>query len=762
VLPVDLTSFVGRRHEVAEIKDLLTDHRLLTVTGVGGVGKTRVALRTAEELRRRFADGVAWVELADLRDPGLLAQTIEDALPIPNKVDRDPLVNLENHLAHRAPLIVLDNAEHVLRACADTVAHLLRTGSSLKVLVTSRQALGVPGERVYGLSPLPVPDAASATDEGAGVAYAALALFEERAAESLPGFTLNRENQVAVAEICRRLEGIPLAIELATVRLRVLSVDDLRARLTARLECLGQGSAQVPPRHRSLQATIDWSYELCTPSEQLLWARASVFAGGFTIGAAEACCADSELPQEGVIDALAGLVDKSILARSEPRGHVRFRLLEPLREHGMSQLAARSETALAKDRHLDWCANLVDEACMQWFGPAQERWCVTLHLEKANVRAAAEHCLLQPDRVERALRLLGEPWFLWVALFLDEGQHWLGKALAQSTAATPARARALATAGYVAALQGEPMEAEAFLDESRKIATTAEDAWTLAYGAHVRGVNALFSDPVEAVRRLREALELYQEIPQIYDDYPVSLRTQLGLALLFSGDLEAAVEQSAICRELCTVAGEKWLLSYALYVEAFVAYLRAQHDLAADLVREAVGIKKFFGDSLGVAVSLDLLAWIRGEQSMHEEAAVLLGAAAGVWATIGPALFGSEHWLALRTKTAEQASGVLGQSKYDAAYARGTSLDEESAVAWVLREASVDVDPEVPCKTPLTPREGEVADLVAEGLSNKAISERLVIAQRTAEGHVENILTKLGFRSRTQIAAWVMKSRNGE
>jgi predicted ATPase/DNA-binding CsgD family transcriptional regulator len=759
-LPADLSSFVGRRSELSEVKRLLATNRLATLTGVGGVGKTRVALRVATELSRRFNDGVAWVELADLRDHRLLAQTVEDRLLIPEKIDRDPVVNVAHFLRERDLLLVLDNAEHVLDECAELVEHLLRRAPSLRVLVTSRQALGIPGEQVLPLAPLRVPTEEQALEPGAGVVYSSLALFEERAAASSPGFAITEENQVLVAEICRRLDGIPLAIELATVKLRVLPIDELARRLDARLEMLGQSGRLSAGRHQTLQATIDWSYDLCTPEERLLWARASVFAGGFDVAAAESCCADdAQLPRSGVLEAVGQLLDKSVLTRTVVDGRVRFKLLEPLREHGLAMLGAAGEAQQGKDRHLEWCLGLVDEACLQWFGPMQERWCVTLRLEKANIRAAAEHCLQQQERVDDALRLLGRPWFLWVALFLDEGRHWLDRVLAAKGVPSPARATALATSAYIAALQGDAAEADALSLDSRTMAAELNDVTSLAYGTHMGGLNALFVDPPRAVALLSEALALYQSSPDTLDDFVTGLRVQLGLSLLFEADLDGAAEQFAICKELCTVTGEHWLLSYALYGEGFVCFLRGDFETAERCTLEAVAIKRFFGDTLGLAVCLDLLGWIEAEFGDAQRAAVLLGSAARRWETFGVSLFGSEHWLAMRQAAVDTCNRALGDVRFAAAVAQGEALAPGDALGFALREGGVPDSVEEPVVTSLTPREREIAALVAEGLSNKDISKRLVIAQRTAECHVENILTKFGFRSRSQIAAWVAEHR---
>jgi len=758
-LPTDLTSFVGRRAEVVEVKQLLGTRPLVTLTGVGGVGKTRMALRVTHELRRRFADGVVWVELADLRDPALLAQTIEDRMVITEKVGREPETILVNHVRHRQLLLVLDNAEHVLDECARVVNVLLREAPHLRVLVTSRQGLGVPGERLHPVAPLPVPTREQARTAGVGVEFSSLALFQERAAAIVPGFEVTAANQMAVAEVCRKLEGIPLAIELATVKLRALSVDELAVRLDSRLDMLSSTRAVGPSRHHTLQATIDWSYELCAPDEQLLWARASVFAGGFTMEAAEACCGDDELPRGGVLEAVAGLVDKSILTRIESDGRVRFRLLEPLREHGLAELETRGETQTARDRHREWCCELVHQASLQWFGPAQELWCVTLRHEKANIRAAAERCLNRDDGGESALRLLGEPWFLWVAMFLDEGRHWLERALAVPGPASPARAWALATTGYVVALQGRRDDTQRLTAESRAMATEIGDAASFAFSTHVLGLSALFHDSELAVRLLREALSLYEQAEDIGDDVVVGLRVQLGLALLFEGEYDAAAVQFAVCGRLCTVAGEKWLLSYSLYGEAFISFVRGDLEQGIDLAREAVVIKRFVGDTLGLAVSLDLLAWLDAESGRAAEAAVLLGTASRLWDSFGVRLFGSPQWLAGREAAEEKCRDRLGTARFEAAVREGEALSRDEALAFALGERAALPAVETRGPANLTPREREIADLVAEGLSNRAISERLVIAQRTAECHVENILTKFGFRSRSQIAAWVAEHR---
>lgn len=760
--PADVTSFLGRRGDVANLKRVLGESRLVTLTGVGGVGKTRLAVRVTRDLARQFPDGVAWIELADLRDGSMLAQTIQNRLAIPEKVGRGAEAVLAHHVRQRRMLLVLDNCEHILGACQSLVDALLRSGPELRILATSRQALGLPSESLVPVSPLRVPAEDEGSLPGSASQIPSMALFQERAASVVPGFRITPDNQANVAEVCRKVEGIPLAIELAAVKVRVLSVAELAVRLDKRLKMLRRSGQGGPNRHQTIEATIDWSHELCTREERTLWARVSVFAGGFGAEAAEEVCSrEDDLPVESVLDALAGLVDKSILQRNMVDGRLRFHLLEPLREHGQTQLRDSGEELEFRERHLAWCADLVSEACMQWFGPTQRSWCVTLRQELPNIRAAAEFCLADPQRHETALVLLGDPWFLWVALYLDEGRLWLERVLAVAVEPTLPRAKALATAGYVAALQGDRAAAEEFLDESRHLATEFEPAEVLAYASHARGLTALFYDPEIAVDRLTEALGLYASA-DVYDDYPSGLQVQLGLAHLFLGNAEAAEEQFEACRSLAEVTGEEWLHSYALYGLGFVARMRGDAAQAVSLTRRAIEIKAFFKDLLGLAVSVDLLAWNAADAGDAQDAATLLGASSRIWDRFGPRLFGSDHWLAQHRAAVESARQALGARAYAAAVEVGEQLSLDEAIACALGRPDVVPRPRTSTgDVKLTPRETQIADLVADGLSNREIAERLVIAQRTAEGHVENILTKLDFHSRSQIAAWVGESRAG-
>lgn len=754
-LPAPITSFVGRRRELDEIRAALDQGRLVTLSGVGGVGKTRSAVAAAAELTPRFPDGVWVVDLAALADPALLPHTIVDSLGISQRSARDPMTTLAEFLRRRRVLLILDNCEHLLDRAAQVVDELLRTADRLQVMTTSRQRLGVTGEIVVRIAPLEVPSgsdvpAASATQ------YTALRLFAERAASVVPGFVIDGSNVDAVTRVCQRLEGLPLALELAAVRLRVLPIMDLAARLEDRFTLLVEGGRTAPARHRTLRATVDWSYELCTQPEQLLWARCAIFAGSFDLSAAEAVCSGDDVPAGAVLDLLAGLVDKSILTAEQGSGSARFRMLETIREYGLARLCEAGLAHVFRARHRDWYLRLIGAACSEWFGPRQRSWCERLRMEQPNLRTAIDFSIADSDGADAGLELVGRPWFLWVCLFLAEGRHWLDRSLASTDGCSVNRLRALATAAYVASLQGDREGAEDLLTRGEAGQRLNPEAQTAAYLQHTNGLYALFFDAAGCGQALTAALAEYEQVP-VAEDLREVARIQLGLSRIFSGEVAAASALFEECRARCEAAGEEWLLSYALYGLALARFAESDLTAAAEYVHQSLRIKRAFGDSLGLAMALDLIAWIRAEQGANAPAATLLGAAAHLWRTFGVELFGSSHWLAYRRRCEARTRSALG-SAFDSAVELGAGLSIDDALHYAF----------APDPTPiaggraaaLTRREWEVAVLVAGGLANRAIAEELHVSQRTAETHVQHILTKLGFRTRAQIANWVGELRS--
>jgi len=758
-LPGDLTSFVGRRENIAEVRQLLGASRLVTLTGPGGVGKTRLAIRVARAAERAFRDGVHLVELAALTDPALLPHTVLDALAVTQQTKRPPMRVLAEYLRHRDILLVLDNCEHILDAVAALTDTVLRSAPGLRVIATSRQSLAIGGEHVYPVSPLPVPDPEAPISPGLVQRFPGVTLLADRAAAVVPGFQVNAQNQDDVIRLCQRLEGIPLAIELAAVRLRVLTVAELADRLDDRFQILTRGNRRGPERHQTLQATIDYSYTLCTEAEQRLWARASCFTGGFALDAAESICADEKLPRSTVLDTISALTEKSIFSREEHDGVLRFGMLETIREYGLTRLQELDEVETLRRRHRNWYQNVVERACAEWFGPRQGAWAQALRRDHANFRSALEYCLSEPGEIEHGLLMAGRPWFLWIACgYMTEGHLWLERLLQESSEPTTARAWALMTGAYVTTLRGGDETVVAYLKESLEIGHEAGDPGVIAYATHqMANRQFLTGDLRGAVDQFHTALRLY-EACDLPADYVNSMRVQLALAHVL---LEEVDEASQILEDVyrdCEEAGESWLLSFAIYGRGLLELVRGQFDDAERDLREALKIKRFFHDTVGLALVLDVLAWTSIAKGSSRLGLILLGAVSKVWESFGAQLFGLEHMMRHRQHFAEMAKERLGDPAAAAAWADGSSMRLEDALDFALGQRTKTL-PERPGAThgptQLTRREREVAGLVADGLSNKEIAMSLVISLRTAETHVEHILTKLGFHSRAQITTWL-------
>ncbi len=479
-LPAELTSFVGRRDELAEVRRLLAGSRLVTLTGVGGVGKTRLALRAAAELRRSFPGGVWLVRLDQLREEALVAQAVAGALGLQDRADYSPEAALAGYLAGRQLLLVLDNCEHLVDAAAKLADQLLRAAAGLRVLATSREALIIDGEMVLPVPPLPVPEAGQPLTAAELGVFPAVRLFAERAAQVVPGFTVTEANQAAVAGICRRLEGLPLAIELAAAQTRVLSPEQVDARLGDRLGLLTRGGRARPARQQTLRASIGWSYELCGPAERLLWARLSVFAGGFELDAAESICADHQLAAGQVLDLLAALAGKSVLTAEHGQGVARYRLPEPLREYGQERLHESGQDTALRRRHRDWHEQLARRADTGWLSPQIADWTARLFREHANVAAALDFCQAEPGEAEAGLRIAMHVWLLyyWGAGHVSEGRYRLGQALARAREPTVWRARGLLLAGFLAAIGGDRGAARPLLEQGTGLAGQLNDPAT--------------------------------------------------------------------------------------------------------------------------------------------------------------------------------------------------------------------------------------------------------------------------------------------
>lgn len=762
-LPSDLTSFVGRREEIAEIRRLLGASRLVTLTGPGGVGKTRLAIRVARTAERAFSGGAHLVELAGVADSALLPHTVLDALAITENTKRSPIQVLTEYLRRRDTLLVLDNCEHNLDAVATLTDTLLRSAPGLRVIATSRQSLGIGGEHVFPVPTLPVPDPEVTLYPGLAEGYPGVALLADRAAAVVPGFRVNAENQGDVVRLCQRLEGIPLAIELAAVRLRVLTVAELADRLDDRFQILTHGNRAGPQRHQTLQATVDYSYSLCSQAEKRLWARASCFTGSFGLDAAESICEGGDLPRSMVLDTISGLAEKSIFSREEHDGVLRFSMLETIREYGLARLQELDEVEMLRRRHRNWYQSVVKRVCAEWFGPRQGVWAQTLQRDHANYRSALEYCLSEPGEIDHGLFMAGRPWFLWIACgFMTEGHFWLERLLQEPSEPTTERAWALMTRAYVTTLRGSDQTVDACLQESLEFGRQAGDPAVIAYATHMMANRDLLNGDLKAaIDHFRTSLRLY-EACDLSADYVNTMKVQLALAHLFLEEVDEASEILEDVYQACEQAGEHWVLSFAIYGRGFVKMMRGQLDDAERDLREALRIKRFFHDTLGLALVLDILGWTSIANGSSRFGLVLLGAVSKIWDSFGIQLFGSEHMMGHRQHFAELATESLGASTASSAWAEGSSMRLEEALEFASGQRTKPLSAAPTARvgpTQLTPREREVADLVAAGMSNKEVATSLVISLRTAETHVEHILTKLGFNSRAQITTWLADQR---
>jgi predicted ATPase len=682
-LPAELTGFIGRDAELAELAGLLTRSRLTTVTGTGGVGKTRLAVRAARQVQDRFPDGVWLVELTDLGDPALLAHGVAEALEVADHTMRGPRVALTEYLAGRELLLVLDGFDRLSEQCAELVAELLRRAPGLRVLAAGRRPLGITGERLLPLEPL-----AAATD--------AVRLFAERAAEVLPGFAVTESNAAAVAELCGRLDGLPLALDLAAVRLRALSVEQVLDRLADRFRLLTGGDPSAPERHRTLRTTIGWSHELCTPAQRLLWARLSVFAGRFDLEAVEYVCAGSGLPEDRIAETVAELVAQSVLAREEGTdGQVRYRMLETVREYGAGWLAALGDLARMRRRHRDWYLGLATWCELDWFGPRQAEVAARVAADLSNLRLALEFSIdgavgEPPEDPAVGQYLAGTLWFCWVGCGrLAEGRHWLERALDLAPGPSQARAKVMWVYGYVTLLQGDSTVALGVLQDCRTEAVATENAVAEAYAVHRLGCLALVSDDMHRAETfIGDALARYRQIGELNSNVLMG-QVELAMAVAFQGDLEHAVRLAEEVREICRDHGERWTLAYALYVLGYAAWLADDFGPARRLAEESLLIDHTFNDLVGTVLALELLALVTESEGAPHEAAVLQGAAGRLWESVGLRLFGSRHFNAPHRECERRVRAELGDGPYAAALTEGARLSLDAAVHRALHRPPV-------------------------------------------------------------------------
>ncbi|MYW65602.1 regulator [Streptomyces sp. SID8379] len=656
----------------------------MTLNGVGGVGKSRLAVRAARRAAPRFPDGVRLVGLSPLREPSLLGYVVLEELGLADQSTRPPEDVVAEWLATRDVLLVLDSCEHMIDACARLAVLLLDAAPGLRILATSREPLGVAGEWCVEVEPLPVA-ADPARDPGGGDA---VALFLDRARAGTDGLRPDRAEQVSAADVCRRLDGIPLAIELAAARLPELSVHQLGEGLRHRFDTLITADGvrtPLPPRHRTLRTTIGWSHELCTPLERLLWARLCVCAAGFDGADARAVAAGGPLSADAVPALLDGLVAKSVVrpvpGTAEP---VRYRMLDTVREFGAHWLGELGEEAAVRQAHLEHYRSLVTRADREWLTDRQTAWATRVVAEHANVRAALDHALRE-GRLHTVLEMTGALWFFWFACgFTHEGRFYLERALADAPGPGPEYAKALWAYGLVTMSQGSPEEALRHADEFRVLAERSADPTARVAACCFEGTPLFLTGDCErAITVLdgttKETLSGSYEVACFLNRI-VRAFARITLGEFASGKAlahEVSVELAA--------RGERWARAYGDYVQAVAAFGLGDWADAAEHARASMRGKRHFHDTSGVALAVDVLAAATVADGRNESGAALLGTAQRLWQSIGRPQLGAPPLVAVREQAERQSRRALGGAAYTRAYESGLYGDTVDGIAYSTR-----------------------------------------------------------------------------
>jgi len=599
-LPMPLTSFVGRGAELVAVQQCLAEARLVTLVGTGGVGKTRLALSVAEEAIERFPDGSWLVELGPLADPTLVPQIVAAALCVRDQAGVSIVQSLKQALHFRRMLLLLDNCEHLAQVCAELVEDLLRGCPNLRILATSREPLGVAGEVAWRVPSLAVPDVGAAMSEHLN-AYAAMRLFVERAVAAKPDFRVTDQNTPAIVEVCRRLDGIPLALELAAARVRLLSVEQIATRLDDRFRLLSGGPRTAPPRQQTLRATVDWSYALLQEPERRLFHRLAAFAGGWTLEAAEAICAGTGIESTEVLDRLGHLVDHSLVMVDEEAGQIHYRLLETMRQYATERLEESGESATIRGRHRDWFLAKAESSPFELFDPDHVAWLAT---ELDNLRVALRWSIQTGD-MEEGLRLATRISAFWYQRgSSSEARMWFAELQAQARGtASPALAAALIWAAGLMDRHGDPNAARGLLRESRAIARQLGDAASVASGLfHEAGIALRAGDIAQAQLLSEEGLSVSRTNALSTMEYYHLMG--LGLAALEGGYHTRAATLGAECLALAERIGHARGSVNALYILGRAAVGRGDHVKGRDLLDQSLARYRQYSDLDGMLWSL--------------------------------------------------------------------------------------------------------------------------------------------------------------
>ncbi|MET9336412.1 ATPase [Nonomuraea sp. NPDC003804] len=667
----------------------MSESNLVTVTGIGGVGKSRTVLRLAHQVRSQFADGVWFADLARLQDAGMVKNTIASAFGVADQSARGESESLSEWVGDRNMLLILDTCEHLIEGCAELIDELLQANPRLKILATSRQSLHLAYEHVVPVPPLAVPgdnaDENPFTNES-------VQLFAARAGAVVPDFVLDEQNIGSVAELCRRLDGIPLAIELAAVRLRALSVDQILGLLTDRFSLLAGASRTALPRHQTLRAAIGWSHELCEPAERLLWARLSVFAGDFELDAARFVCSDDRLPAEDITDLVTGLVEKSILLIKSDHAGVRYKLIDTLAEYGEEWLEKLGESESLRHQHLAYYLSLARRSEDAWSGPRQIYWFVRMRQEHDNVRLALEHALRTPGDSLLALELLSSLWFMWICCgFVREGRIYLERALRANPDPSKERCKALWVLSYVRSAQGDSVGALEAAEQCSSEAVLVGDSRAVILASKMQGTAALLQgDLQKASALLGMAIEFNTGNKELNPGLLQAI-VELSIVLTTQGEVYEAESLLVDVLQVCKERGELWVSSYASWALSLPLLAMGRPEAALTTAQEGLRIKRYFHDTLGTLVALETTARTFAMLEQAELAAHLLGALKANWTTSGLPMMGAPFLTNEHEKCVKECQKLLGEAAYNSAFESGARLDLDEASTLALGE--VDAPP---------------------------------------------------------------------
>jgi predicted ATPase/DNA-binding winged helix-turn-helix (wHTH) protein len=684
-LPAPLTNFIGRDREIAELLRLMASTRLLTLTGAGGCGKTRLALELAARVLDRFPDGAWVIDLAALADPNLVTTAVASVLDLREGPDR-PLVDaLSAYLRKRQILLVFDNCEHLITACAHVADTLLRAAERTSILATSREGLGITGETVWRVPSLALPDLSQPMSVESLLPYDSVRLFVERASAVDSSLAMTAANCATIGQLCVRLDGIPLAIELAAARVKVLSLEQIHARLNDRFRLLTGGSRTAVARQRTLEATVDWSYRLLSNSERQLLRRLAVFAGGWTIEAAEEVTPDNQSERDDLLESLSRLVDKSLAnVESDADGNRRYHCLETVRQYARERLLEAGEVERLRDRHLAFFHDLARRAEPELTRAKQIAWMNQLQREHDNLRLALEWCLVAPGRGEQSMEIAaGLSWFWLKRGYFREGQEWLERTLLAGEAAPAAlRAKVLMNLGFMTFFQGDFVRTQTLVEESARLGRSAGDMSVVAFSLGISALAALERGDLASCARHAAGGEAAARASATPWFRGMSVACLAYLAM-HHGDFDRASTLHEEVLELSRQQGEKWAMGITLSDLGLLRIVQHRHEEARALCAEGIALNQEFGDRRGIAWCLGILSCAEVAEGRHLRAARLRGAMEGLLESVGaPIQVSYNQWIGDRSL--EAMKSALGDREFHAAVTEGRALSLARAIQFGL------------------------------------------------------------------------------